>query len=265
MTRNSQSSKSALKNKSTTLDSARTAGNDEQTSLSDINTTLERLSKTVSSLKTKSTFEDTVKEILLTLTNQVKFLTNRNYNVSDNIDKVESDIARCDQYSRRNTVVVTGLDFKSNESHDELTENVASEISKCGVHIAKHEFSACHRNSNRPKSVTNDKTGKTIDIPPSVTVRFYDSYKKDTILHKYRNYEHNKLKKVRVYQFLNNYYTNLKKKITSFCLENEIEIRWIHWRFQSSGFCVKLSDKDESRVISKIFSMGDFTRQVMAE
>ena len=264
-TRNAQSSKNALKNKSTTQDSARTTGNDEQTSLSDIIATLEQLTKTVNSLKTKTTFEDTVKEILLTLTNQVKFLTNRNNNVSDNIDKVESDIARCDQYSRRNTVVVTGLDFKSNESHDELTENVASEISKCGIHVAKHDFSACHRNSNRPISVTNDKTGKTTNIPPSVTVRFYDSYKKDTILHKYRNYEHNKPKKVRVYQSLNNYYTNLKKKITSFCLDNEIEIRWIHWRSQSSGFCVKVSDKDESRVISKIFSMGDFTQQVMAE
>ena len=62
-TRNSQSSKSALKNKPTTHDSTRTTGNDEQTSLSDINTTLEQLSRTVSSLKTKSTFEDTVKEI----------------------------------------------------------------------------------------------------------------------------------------------------------------------------------------------------------
>ena len=144
-TRNAQSSKNALKNKPTTHDSARTTGNDEQTSLSDINATLEQLTKTVNSLKTKTTFEDTVKEILLTLTNQVKFLTNRNNNVSDNIDKVESDIARCDQYSRRNTVVITGLDFKSNESHDELTENMTIEISKCGIHVAKHDFSACHR------------------------------------------------------------------------------------------------------------------------
>ena len=168
-TRNAQSSKSVLKNKSTTHDSVSTTSNDEQVSLSDINTTLEQLNNTVNSLKTKSTFEDTVKEILLTLTNQVKFLTNRNNNVSDNIDKVESDIARCDQYSRRNTVV-TGLDFKSNESHDELTGNVASEISKCGIHVAKRDFSACHRNSNRPKSVTNDKTGKTTNILPSVTV-----------------------------------------------------------------------------------------------
>ena len=88
-----------------------------------------------------------------------------------------------------------------------------SNINSSGPSI---EPSACHRNSNRPKSVTNDLTGKTTNIPPSVTVRFYDSYKKDTILHKYRNYEHNKPKKVRVYQSLNNYYTNLKKKITSF-------------------------------------------------
>ena len=46
-TRNAQSSKSALKNKLTTQDSARTTGNDEQTSLSDINATLEQLTKTV--------------------------------------------------------------------------------------------------------------------------------------------------------------------------------------------------------------------------
>ena len=68
-TRNAQSSKNALKNKSTAQDSARTTGNDEQTSLSDISATLEQLTNTVNSLKTKTTFEDTVKEILLTLTN----------------------------------------------------------------------------------------------------------------------------------------------------------------------------------------------------
>ena len=86
----------SIENKSTTHESTRTTDNDEQTSLSNINTTLEQLSKTVGNLKTKATFEDTVKEILLTLTNQVKFLTNRNNNVSDNVDKVESDITRCD-------------------------------------------------------------------------------------------------------------------------------------------------------------------------
>ena len=132
----------------TSHDNTHKTDTDKQMTLSDINITLDKLSTTLNSLKTKSTFEEAIKVVLQTLNNQVKFLSSRNNNVVDNIDKMESDLAHCDQYSRRNTVVVTGLDFKSSESHDELTENVASEMSKCGLHVVKYDFSACHRNSN---------------------------------------------------------------------------------------------------------------------
>ena len=94
---------------------------------------------------------------------------------------------------------LTGVDFKNSESHDELSENVASEISKFDLHVVKND---CHRNSNKHKSATN--SGKTVSIPPSVTVRFYNSHKKDTVPHKYINYENKKPKKVRVYQPKNN-------------------------------------------------------------
>ena len=267
-TRNANNnSKNSYRNKPsnysfTSHDNTHKADTDEQMTLSDINITLDKLSTTLNSLKTKSTFEETIKVALQTLTNQVKFLSSRNNNVADNIYKMESGLAHCDQYSRRNTVVVTGLDCKSSEAHDELTENVASEMSKCGLHVVKHDISACHKNSSKHKSVTNSTTGRTISIPPSVTVRFYDSHKKDTVLHKYRNYENNRSKKVRVYQSLNNYYINLKKNISNFCSDNEIDIKWIHWRSQSSGFSIKVSENDDFRVISKVFSMGDFTRHL---
>ena len=263
-TRNANNnSKNSYGNKPSSLhDNTHKTDIDEQMTLYDINITLDKLSTTLNSLKTKSTFEETIKVALQTMTNQVKFLSSRNNNVADNIDKMESGLAHCDQYSRRNTVIVTGLNFKSSESHDELTENVASEMSKCGLHVVKHDFSACHKNSNKHKSVTNSSTGKTISLPPSVTVRFYDSHKKDTVLHKYRNYENNRPKKVRVYQSLNNYYINLKKNISNFCSDNEIDIKWIHLRSQSSGFCIKVSENDDFRVMSKVFSMGDFTRNL---
>ena len=60
---------------------------------------------------------------------------------------VESNLAKTDQYSRRSTVLVTGLDYhKESETYQNLSENVASKLSRSGVKLSYSDFAACHRN-----------------------------------------------------------------------------------------------------------------------
>ena len=96
------------------------------------------------------------------------------------MDTVETDIAKTDQYARRNTVMVTGIDYKrETETFNELNETVATELSKSGVAVSASDFAACHRNGNKIKNIT--RNGKTVKTPPSVTVRFYNCHKKDVL------------------------------------------------------------------------------------
>ena len=119
------------------------------------------------------------------------------------------------------------------------------------MQVSSSDFSACHRNGKKHKQIT--RNGKTTKVPPSITVRFYSSYKKDNLLFRYQNYENNKPKKVKIVQSLNNHYHQLKDS------ENDIDVKWIHWRSSSAGLCNKL---DDDRIVSKIHSMTDFNNQI---
>ena len=140
--------------------------------------------------------------------------------MSGTIDTVETDIAKTDQYARRNTVMVTGIDYKrETETFDQLTEIVA----KSRVAVATADFAACHRNGNRMRNVT--RNGRTVKTPPSVTVRFYNCLKKDNVLNSYKNHENGKHKKVKVVQSLNTHYQNLKTNISNFCRDNDMKVK----------------------------------------
>ena len=61
--------------------------------------------------------------------------------MSNSVDAVEVNAAKTDQYSRRDTVVVTGLDYNpETETHSELTGAVAGEMSKSGVQVNASDF-----------------------------------------------------------------------------------------------------------------------------
>ena len=142
----------------------------------------------VESLKTKSSFEATIKSTIQVLIKHMQVLSTNCSVVSSTVDTVETDIAKTDQYARRNTVMVTGIDYKrETETFNELSETVATELSKSGVPVSSSDFAACHRNGNRIRNVT--RNGKTVKTPPSVTVRFYNYHKKDNVLNKYKNHE----------------------------------------------------------------------------
>ena len=109
--------------------------------------------------------------------------------------------------------MVTGIDYKrETETFNQLSETVATELSKSGVAVSTADFAACHRNGNRIRNIT--RNGKTVK---TVTVRFYNCHKKDNVLNSYKNHENGKHKKVKVVQSLNTYYQNLKTNVSNFC------------------------------------------------
>ena len=138
------------------------------------------------------------------------------------VDTVESNLAKTDQYPRRSTVLVTGLDYqKESKTYQNLIENVANvanELSKSGVKVNNRDFAACHRNGNKIKTIK--RNGREVKTPPSITVKFINANKKDSVLKGYKNSEGGKPKKIRVVQSLNNYYQELKYNISNLCREN---------------------------------------------
>lgn len=159
-------------------------------------------------------------------------------------------ISKVEQYSRRGTITVVGLPQRENE-------NVVDEICTL-LNIKESDLEAAHRNSNKPITFKNSK-GDTVSKPPSITVRFSNLNKKDSVLRSYKNYQNGNAKSIRVYQSLTETYKNIKQSITDYCKELQVELAWIHWRSASAGLVVKI--KSTGKLISKIFCHDDFVNQ----
>ena len=222
-----------------------------------LNKSLSEVLELVDSLSPKNTFEKTIKNVVGMLGKHIQILANNCNEMSNSVDNVEVDLAKTDQYLRRNTLVVTGLEYKKEtETYDTLSSTVADKLTTSGIKVNSNDFSACHRNGKNVKTAT--VKGKQVKIPPTVTVRFYNANKKDQVLNKYKNDVNGKPNPVRVVQSLNHHYQTLKTNISNLCREKDVKIAWIHWRSASSGLCIKF---DNQIILSKIHSMADFNKQ----
>ena len=177
-------------------------------------------------------------------------------------------VAKTEQYSRRDTVVVTGVKFNTEEKPLELQQKIASELSKCGVPIDHKDFSAVHRNSRTSKTITvkKDNKDRTITVPPSVTVRFMNSNKKDNLIRTYRNYEFRNEqrihKPVKVFQSMTPYYSDLKRDISLYLKDEGFTVRWIHWRSPTMGMAIKFSKENEPLFIKNVHCIDDMIKRL---
>ena len=136
MTKKSPSSSAGV-SKSLSAESADCALNDFDSVKNSLNDVLSM----VESLKTKSSFEATIKSTIQVLIKHMQVISFNCSVVSSSVDTVETEIARTDQYARRNTVMMTGIDYKrETETFNELTETVATELSKSGVPVSTSEL-----------------------------------------------------------------------------------------------------------------------------
>ena len=176
----------------------------------------------------------------------------------ERITELETECAKSDQYSRRSTIVVSGLKHDKNEKPDDLKRSVCNSLSSSGVNVDPAQLQACHRNQSNRSDPSK---------PPSITVRFYDFNLKDKIVNDYHNYDRatKRRRDVTVSQSLNYHFRSLKKAINEYIGSDSI--RYIHYRSSSAGLVVQLK---KERVISgevmfrKIFCLDDFVSQFQA-
>ena len=162
------------------------------------------------------------------------------------------------QYSRHNTIVLSGLELEEGETSVQLPGKVAGILSESGTAVKVSDFNHCHRNSRKDKIIKN-REGVEIKIPPTITVVFQEGSKKDDVLRGCKNFDSasRKRKKMTLYQSLSPYYDKLRKEMSDFLHINTAKFGkciWIHWRSSSAGFCLK-TDKC---YLSGIFSFDNF-------
>ena len=180
------------------------------------------------------------------------------------LDVAQSDLlinqGKVEQYQRRDTLIISGLEMRENETVDQVKSSVVEILNHSGVQVSQGDLSAVHRNAKEPKIVK--KGDSQIKIPPSITVKLYNLNKKDDILRNYKNFDRgqNKKRKVRVYQSLCPWYKEVKDLVNEYCNTHRLTIAWAHWRSASCGLAIKL--KDSNRVITKVHCLDDFKTQL---
>ena len=161
------------------------------------------------------------------------------------------------QYTRRNTVILSGLEMEDGETRAQLESKVSGILSESGIQVKTVDLDHCHRNGSTYKKIDNKS------VPPSVTVVFSKSSKKDTVLLNYSNYDHRtrKRKNITIYQSLSKYYNKVRVDISNHISNNATRFgkcRWIHWRSATAGICVK-TDK---YTYTHIFCFNDFMNKI---
>ena len=171
---------------------------------------------------------------------------------------------RAAQYSRRSTLIVSGLQMDDGENQSTLQNNVCQLLSDSGVSVKAVDLSHCYRNSGKPRKVPT-KDGKSKMLPPSITVSFVKSSKKDNVLKSYSNFNSStrKRKPVTISQSLTPYFNKFRRSLSdhlSTCCDVVGRCKWIHYRSPTSGFCIKT----EKNHFTNIFCITDLTDQIHA-
>ena len=175
-----------------------------ESSLADKVSTLSAIDKIVNDLKPggNSLFQTQVKNILSLLCSQFTEL-------KQEVIELKSCISGCRvacndatvsaekvvQYSRRNTMVVSGLEFSDSETQYKLETNICNILSESGVEVKPSDLNHGHRNGKKGRVIKNKNGSRT--FPPSITVVFDKSSKKDKVLRSYSNYDSATKKKKR--------------------------------------------------------------------
>ena len=115
-------------------------------------------------------------ERLDTNTKDIACLKSENKKLNDKLNVLEEKFIKLDQYSRKDVVILTGLQFTQGEQQRTLETKVLDFIeSITDKQFNIHDFSAIHRNGIRCKD-----NGR----PPSITVKFLRLHDKDLIFSK---------------------------------------------------------------------------------
>ena len=222
--------------------------------LDTVTATLEALTPMIDSLQPKSAFEIGMTNIVRLIVGQQRELklehhmlhqsTERSFcEVDGSVVGLTRAVVKSEQYTRRDTVTMVGLEKPKDETDVSLSNKVAETLSASGVTVSSADFSVVHRNGKDSREIR----GKT--VPPSVTVKFAVTSKKDIVLKSYKNFDPvaRKPRNVKVFQSLSPHYGQLRRSITDFFNNSNNtqynhgkELKWVTYQSPTSGLCVKL-------------------------
>ena len=199
------------------------------------------------------------------------------------VDSLSVQVARTDQYSRRGTLVISGLPKAADETPESIIGVACKEIqNNTGIVVNASDIQIAHRNGDGKKN--SDGNGAGTGRPhrsglvsggsdstnsghvPSITVRFHNLIKKDQVTTKIRNHGKN----IKITQSLTPYLRGVKKAIGETVKTNRshLTVRFIHLKSATAGLAVKLvskakpDDKNSWEHYTGIWCLQDFANQL---
>ena len=166
------------------------------------------------------------------------------------------------------TVVLTGFPVEDGETGTNLPDRACSYLNKAsGISVKPDDLQAIHRNApiNKATDSATDSASDSGDKkPPSITIRLNNFNQKDLILSNF-----GKKKKhddgIKLVQSLCPFYQDLRRKISLYCKEQKIPVRYIHYRSATSGLVLKTNPMGRDKkvhLITKMFKFSDFMSKV---
>ncbi len=140
----------------------------------DIHSTMESVKSDVSSIRDDN---ELFREQILQHGTDIAELKAENVQLKSDVKLLNEHVTKLEQYSRKDVIILTGLQFNPSEMQHQLEENVVEFVNKItGNTLTHRDFIAIHRNSR----VINNNRNR----PPSVTVKFLRYTDKDRLFTK---------------------------------------------------------------------------------
>lgn len=177
----------------------------------------------------------------------IAMLMEENCSLRTKVQELEETTVTLEQYSRKDVLILTGLDMDPNERRTELAQRIAGIFNKiCTTRtFAPDDFCAVHRNGHEYKN----------NRPPSVTVKFLRFTDKDLLFDKSVKILLRKhLPKV-------NYFHNLCRSLIDEQdkIRDHDNVKFVIYQGVGRNFSVCLN-KPEGRFINKILNYNNFLK-----
>ena len=99
-------------------------------------------------------------------------LQDENVKLKKEVATINEQMIRLDQYSRKDILIMTGVEYNESESDEELASKVTNILNRIsGMSLNVRDFIAIHRNG---RTIRNNR-------PPTLTVKFLRFTDKDVI------------------------------------------------------------------------------------
>ena len=152
------------------------------------------------------------------------------------INALSSRVLTLEQYSRRSTMVVTGVPFTKDENLEEIVCSIINDTSILDHTMDFSFISHVHRNKQKEQKENDPRPPP----PPSITLQLVRAADVDQLFYEKKKFrEVHGAKKVNIFRSLSNLCKDEKTK-----MESCKEVSWVDFRGHSRFFVVKMENGD---------------------